>query len=903
MPRSRTMAVLVAIGMLSLALPAHAVTPAATGRGADGWQARKIQDLDLLPRDRPLVKGLPGDARLAYHPRTGRVRFISGTPDQPLTEGLATVASGRRRLASDDARREARRFIDRYGQLFGLEAPGRELRVRATNRHLSTDTPLVAANASGPRESERSDATVRFAQNRGGVAVLGGEIVVQVSADGEVISAAGEVLPSNTRATTKPRISAGRARVVAAAWLARQATRSADAVAVQPEGLALYDPGIMGDPLLAGSGVRLVWRVDAQVASAADGPTVHELVLVDAQTARVISSISRIHTADRFVCDNRNVGGKDFRCRVPYARTEGQGTTGVLDVDAVYRLMGVVWDYYSRNFGRDGIDGDGSRLKATVRYCPSSSCPWRNAEWHWAIQQAVFGKGWAQADDIVAHEFSHGVLDHEAPFFYQYQSGAINESYADIFGELIDLSYSGGTDTASTRWQIGEDSPIGGFRDMEHPPRFGHADRVRSPLWHKGSSDFGGVHRNNGVGNKAAFLMADGGTFRGFQVAGIGLARTARIYYQALTTRLTSAADYVDLADALVAACADLAGTNGITVAHCKSVRDATLATQMHLLPTVLPPQGAPLCSAGKHPIDVFYDDFEKPIDTAWQAIRIVGKSTGWYYPPNPNNDADWDARWASSGKLNLYAPDRASRSDAAMKLDEALIVPAGAFLRFEHGYGFDKDAKRRYDGGIVQVKLDGGPWRGVGGLFTHGGYNGVIASGRGNPLAGQRAFTGNSRGYAAARIDLSAFTGQSLKLRFRMASDRAIGGLGWYVDDVRIYTCTNDTERPSGSVSIDAGAPTTTSAKVTLAFTSSDDSTWVTRLRVSNAGAVNANGALKAGWTIPIRDSLAWDLSDSAWGGTATRGTKRVYAQVRDAAGNWSHVFSDEIDWVATPS
>ena len=172
---------------------------------------------------------------------------------------------------------------------------------------------------------------------------------------------------------------------------------------------------------------------------------------------------------------------------------------------------------------------------------------------------------------------------HEVPLFYQYQSGAINESLSDIFGELFDLAEPSGTDTAATRWLIGEDTPRGAFRDMQDPPRFGHPDRVRSPRWHRSAADDGGVHRNSGVGNKAAALIADGGTFRGQAVAGIGEERTARIFYQAITSRLTPAANYLDLADALVAACTDLAGSAGLTMAHCASVRDATQATQMHL--------------------------------------------------------------------------------------------------------------------------------------------------------------------------------------------------------------------------------------------------------------------------------------------------------------------------------
>ena len=105
--------------------------------------------------------------------------------------------------------------------------------------------------------------------------------------------------------------------------------------------------------------------------------------------------------------------------------------------------------------------------------------------------------------------------------------------------------------------------------------------------------------------------MTAGGTYRGYDVEPISRWRTARIWYQALTTRLTSAADYIDLGDALQAACTDLAGSDGIELSHCKSVRDATRATQMHLQPLALAPRTAPVCAPGKRPLDVFFDDLE----------------------------------------------------------------------------------------------------------------------------------------------------------------------------------------------------------------------------------------------------------------------------------------------------
>src|SRR5574341_2111538 len=108
---------------------------------------------------------------------------------------------------------------------------------------------------------------------------------------------------------------------------------------------------------------------------------------------------------------------------------------------------------------------------------------------------------------------------------------------------------------------------------MSNPPAFGvpgDPDRMGSPLYHCGADDFGsddmgGVHSNSGVGNKAAYLIAAGGSFNGYIVTPLGNLKTAKIYYQAQTNMLTSASDYQDLYDDLRQACTNLIGTAGIT--------------------------------------------------------------------------------------------------------------------------------------------------------------------------------------------------------------------------------------------------------------------------------------------------------------------------------------------------
>jgi hypothetical protein len=202
----------------------------------------------------------------------------------------------------------------------------------------------------------------------------------------------------------------------------------------------------------------------------------------------------------------------------------------------------------------------------------------------------VYGDGFASADDVVAHEMTHGVTEHESNLIYLNQSGAINESFSDIWGEFVDLTNSKGNDDLSVKWQMGEDLPpeIGVIRDMSDPTAVGSPpspDRMLSPYYWNHQCDNGGVHFNSGIGNKAAYLMTDGGSFNGKTITGIGITKVAKIFYEAQSHLLTTASDYNDLADALQQACAILTGTDGITGSDCQEVVNAIIATEMNQIP------------------------------------------------------------------------------------------------------------------------------------------------------------------------------------------------------------------------------------------------------------------------------------------------------------------------------
>ncbi len=899
--RASLVAALVLVTLGVVGLPA---TTAARERGlrpaagaGPGWGAARIGDtlqaapVRLSDSARRRLRGLPAGATVAFHPVTGQVRFLAGTRARPLATVADLRAASRRRPAAGAASasgvasdRVARAWLTGIAPLFGVRRVT-DLRTERVRRTGDGRTVL------------------RYRQQRDGVPVIGGELLVGLDRRGQVTSVSGEALPEADQPATQPTVSARAARDIAADWLARDAGIARSAVTTRSEGLAILDPRLLGT---GGPPIpRLVWQVDARAGAGPGDPRrtsgaladatvpAHQLILVDARRGQVLEHLPRVASGlVRRICDQESRRLKEFRCTPDkVVRGEGDGPSGRSQADALYRLLAVVDAFWRDRFGRDGIDGEGSAFTGVVRTCILTWCPMQNAFWEWGPQQASFGSGWASVDDLVGHEFAHGVLDHEARLFYDHQSGALNESFADILGEGFDLLNDWGDDAAGVRWLIGEDLPLGTARDMQDPGRFGDPDRVGSARWYASSADSGGVHSNSGVGNKAASLIADGGRFNGYQVRGIGLGAMLRVEYEAYSNRLTSASDYLDLHDALVQACIDLVGSGGITLGSCRSVRDAVDATEMHLLPQSAAPRQAPTCGTGRYPVTTFLDDMEHPGDGAWASRSLRPARNPWYYPPNPSRDADWDGTWASSGEGNLFGDDLARVTDAVIELTRSVTVPSRGLLRFEHGYRFDVGS-RFFDGGVVEFSVAGGPWRDLGSRIRDAGYTGTLAGGTGNPLRGRRAFVGLSRGWGATRIDLSDLAGRPIRLRFRVATDRRHGSMGWYIDDVRIYRCVRDRVAPTGGVTIGDGGDRVTQAVQTLTIVGRDATSGVSRMRVSNAGTLT-RGLLRDGIEMPFRETLRWLLTDTAWGGTTGDGPKRVWVQLRDRAGNWSEPFS----------
>ena len=156
--------------------------------------------------------------------------------------------------------------------------------------------------------------------------------------------------------------------------------------------------------------------------------------------------------------------------------------------------------------------------------------------------------------------------------------------------------------------------------------------------------------------------------------------------------------------------------------------------------------------------------------------------------------------------------PNAAWVNDLAIISDKHLDSPPvtidsleNAILNFRNNYALENT----FDGGVLEISIDGGAFQDIlaaGGSFLQGGYNGTISTCCGNPLAGRQAWTGSSNGpFITTSVDMSVGRGHTIVLRWRMASDSSVSGLGWRVDTVQMVC-----ERPTPTAS-PTGTPTAT--------------------------------------------------------------------------------------------
>jgi len=309
--------------------------------------------------------------------------------------------------------------------------------------------------------------------------------------------------------------------------------------------------------------------------------------VVDAHTAELVAQLPRTHLIDEFD-SARDVLNQSRRFRFGTANggtrimrdpTQNVHTHdfGFLDLDSrtgslpgnyvsnppAWAAAGVsahanavdVASFISTVLRRNGLDNLGGRIVSSIN-CLEFANPsreWRSAAWLGGFKQMVYGqrvvaggglRSYAAASDVVAHELFHGLTDYTARLEYHGETGALNESFSDIFGIIVSNQ---GRPISGWNWEMGEALTGTGvpLRDLRDPTLKGqpaHMDDFRV-LPDTRAGDWGGVHVNSGIHNKAAFNLItskDAGGADLFTPADV-----AALFYLALSQRLSRTSRFI----------------------------------------------------------------------------------------------------------------------------------------------------------------------------------------------------------------------------------------------------------------------------------------------------------------------------------------------------------------------
>jgi bacillolysin len=260
-----------------------------------------------------------------------------------------------------------------------------------------------------------------------------------------------------------------------------------------------------------------------------------------------------------------------------FRSTSNWGLSDRVEISAMVN-MNFVQSYFRTIHNRQSVDNSNTYIPGHVHHGN------RYVNAFWDGERMVFGDGDGFTAnplcvlDVTGHEMTHGVIQYTADLVYQGESGALNESFADIFGTVIEFfaqadgsaSYPNVT-PGRADWLIGEDCWISSkaLRDMRNPRSTvtiasgsQQPSRYKGTYWYFGSGDNGGVHYNSGVQNFFFYLLCQGGSGSNdginYSLTGIGIDNARLIAYRALTVYCTSTTNYNGVRNAWVSAAQDL---------------------------------------------------------------------------------------------------------------------------------------------------------------------------------------------------------------------------------------------------------------------------------------------------------------------------------------------------------
>ncbi len=285
--------------------------------------------------------------------------------------------------------------------------------------------------------------------------------------------------------------------------------------------------------------------------------------------------------------------------------------------------------------------------------------------------------------DIIAHEYTHAVTASSANLIYQNESGALNESFSDIFAESVENYTLGSND-----WLIGANRTSGAIRNMANPNAFNHPDTYLGTFWFTGTGDNGGVHFNSGVQNYWFYLISQGGSGtndkgNAFNVTGIGISKARAIAFRTLTVNLLGQpnANYATARTASIQSAQELYGVNSV---EANSITNAWCAVGIGTAPTAVTVAGGgtfcnstTITASGGAGGTIYWQGTDgNGISTATPSTSQVVSSSGTYYFRS-NNGCGWSAAGSVTVAINTV-PNAVTVSGGGTFCNSTTITASG---------------------------------------------------------------------------------------------------------------------------------------------------------------------------------------------------------------------------------
>ncbi len=327
---------------------------------------------------------------------TGEVSFLRSKQD--LMPGTSAASA-------QDAGAKVRAYLDKYAGVFGAKA----------DQLTQSDVRKTAYGW-----------TVEFAQSYQGVPVFGAELHAQVDKTGRLTSVNGFVAP-DLKNGVATQFTAAEAAERAVAAVRKDPPGSSDAPAdvtgIKAASSKLYvyrEGAIRGVP-----GPNLL----AYAVEVTNKRNVRDMVFVDGNTGKVVNRYSMIDNELHRELYEESYDPDNL------VWEEGDPFPGPLNQDQQNEVEGTGESYwlYLNAFDYESYDNDGSVMR-TVNNDPTIACP--NANWNGVTTNYCDG---VTSDDTVSHEWGHAYTEYTSGLVYQWQPGAMNEAYSDVWGETVDM--------------------------------------------------------------------------------------------------------------------------------------------------------------------------------------------------------------------------------------------------------------------------------------------------------------------------------------------------------------------------------------------------------------------------------------------------------------------------------